>query len=183
MDVVKRAITSLGGRISITSDPGNGSTFSISLPLTLAVLDGMIVSVSGETLVVPITAIVETMKPAASDIHDVGSGAYVVSIRGRMVPVVDIGVALGYRNQAPNLSQSVIMLLEGEDGRLFALSVDNIQDQRQVVIKGLEKNYGEIPGIAAATILGDGRIALIIDPDSLARSSDDRLQPMDYKVA
>ncbi|MGV6819203.1 MAG: chemotaxis protein CheA [Parvularcula sp.] len=167
MDVVKRAIQTLGGRISISSEEGVGTTFSISLPLTLAVLDGMVVKVEEETLVVPLSAILETLRPAASDIHDMGDDAKVVFLRGRYVPIVDIGRVLGYRSDQVDFDQSVMLLIEGDDGTLSALAVDGIQDQRQVVIKGLEENYGHVDGIAAATILGDGRIALIVDPDAL----------------
>ncbi|TKA95678.1 chemotaxis protein CheA [Cereibacter changlensis] len=170
MDVVKSAIQALGGRVSISSTPGQGTVFSISLPLTLAVLDGMVVDVAGQTMVVPITAIVETLRPQPQDVHFLGSGAQVVTIRGAFVPIIDLGAAFGHRPPVRDFSQRVLMLVENEQQKQCALVVDAIFDQRQVVIKGMENGYGRIPGIAAATILGDGRIALIIDPDEAVGS-------------
>lgn len=167
MDVVKRAIQALGGRISIVSTPGEGSTFSISLPLTLAVVDGMVVEVAEQTVVVPLTSIVETLKPASSDIHAVAAGGNVVFVRGEFVPIIDVGRELNYRDQEADFNRCVFLLIEKDNGTRNALAVDVIQDQRQVVIKGLEDNYGSVPGVAAATILGDGRIALILDTDTL----------------
>ncbi|MGP3695982.1 chemotaxis protein CheA [Rhodobacter sp. NSM] len=165
MDVVRSAIESLGGRVSISSQPGAGTTFSISLPLTLAVLDGMVVDVSGQTMVVPVSAIIETLRPRSSDVHFLGSGDQVVAIRGNFVPIVDCGAIFGYRSPIRSFDNSVLLLVETGRQKLCALVVDAIHDQRQVVIKGLENGYGHIAGIAAATILGDGRIALIIDPE------------------
>lgn len=170
MDVVKRAIQALGGRIAISSTPGKGSTFSISLPLTLAVLDGMVVRVADQTFVAPLSAIVETFKPEPSSVHTVGDGSNVVSVRGSFVPIVDVGAVLGFREPLAAYQNKVILLVENANGVRSALIVDNIQDQRQVVIKGLEDNYGHVPDIAAATILGDGRIALILDTDALITS-------------
>ncbi len=167
MDVVKRSILALGGRISISSRPGQGSTFSMSLPLTLAVLDGMAVSVAGQTLVVPLTAIVETLKPKKSEVHALGAEGRVMAIRNTFVPLIDVGVQLGFRDTVADPERSVAILVETGGGARNALLVDSIQDQRQVVIKSLEANYGTVAGIAAATILGDGRVALILDDDAL----------------
>ena len=171
MDVVRRSIQALGGRISIASRPGEGSTFTMSLPLTLAVLDGMVVSVEGQTLVAPITAIVETLQPRACDVHPLGGGAQVINIRETYVPLIDVGLALGYRATPAPAGQGVALLIEGEGGARAALLVDAIQGQRQVVIKSLEANYRQVPGVAAATILGDGRVALILDLDTIVAVS------------
>jgi two-component system, chemotaxis family, sensor kinase CheA len=171
MDVVKRSIQSLGGRISIASRPGMGSTFSLSLPLTLAVLDGMVVSTSGQTLIVPLTSIVETLRPKAGDIHALGGTAQVLAIRDTFAPLIDVGQALGFRARPTDPRSGVVLLIETEGAARSALLVDAIQDQRQVVIKSLEANYCHVPDIAAATILGDGRVALILDVDSLVGHS------------
>ena len=166
MDVVKRSIQALGGRITIASRPGQGSIFSMSLPLTLAVLDGMVVKVADQTLVVPLTAIVETLRPKAGDVHALGVNARVISDRGGFAPLIDVGQELGYRRDAADPVGSVVLVVETEVSTRCALVVDAIHDQRQVVIKSLEANYRQVPGIAAATILGDGRVALILDIDT-----------------
>lgn len=165
MDVVRSAIHNLGGRVTISSTPGKGTTISISLPLTLAVLDGMVVDVAGQTMVVPITAIIETLRPAAKDIHEVAAAGKVVAVREKFVPIIDLPVLFGHRSAESDYSSMVLLLVECGQNERWALAVDKIHDQRQVVIKGLETNYGHVPGVAAATILGDGKIALIIDPD------------------
>ena len=167
MDVVRRSIQGLGGRISISSEPGKGSKFTMSLPLTLAVLDGMVVTAAEQTLVTPLSAIVESLTPRAEDVHLVGGKDAVIRIRDTFVPLIDVGVALGFRDTPMEPGQGVAVLVESEGGGKAALLVDAIQGQRQVVIKSLEANYQQIDGIAAATILGDGRVALILDVDAL----------------
>jgi len=167
MDVVRRQVQALGGRISITSVPGKGSTFTLSLPLTLAVLDGMVVGVSGHTLVTPLTAIIETLQPKPQEVRLLGPSGAVLAVRDSYVPLVDVAAVLGYRQEPTDWTKGVVLLVESEVGGRAALLVDAIQGQRQVVIKSLEANYQRVEGIAAATILGDGRVALILDVDAL----------------
>lgn len=167
MDVVKRSVQALGGRISITSRPGLGSTFTLSLPLTLAVLDGMVVDVAGETLVIPLACIVESLRPKAEEIRPLGPSGHVLAVRDSFVPLIDVGLTLNYRDHSPAATEGVVLLVEGEDGSRAALVADAIHGQRQVVIKSLEQNYQQVEGVAAATILGDGRVALILDVDAV----------------
>ncbi|GFE51782.1 chemotaxis protein CheA [Roseobacter cerasinus] len=167
MDVVRTSIQALGGRISISSTPGEGTTFSISLPLTLAVLDGMVVQVAEETLVLPLNVVIETLTLTDNDVEMVRPGAHVVRVRSGFVPLFDLGKELGYRDPVQNYDGSVVLLIAHEDGSHAALIIDSIQDQRQVVIKGLDDSFYRAPGIAAATILGDGQIALILDTSDI----------------
>lgn len=167
MDVVKREINALGGRISLASTPGEGTTFTISLPLTLAVLDGMVVRVAEQTVVLPLSVIAESLRPEPDEIQNLGGEDKVIFVRGNFVPILDVGAALGYRSPLERYDGKVMLLVENDHGLHYAFAVDEIIDQRQVVIKGLQENYGRIEGVAAATILGDGQIALILDVNDL----------------
>ncbi len=167
MDVVKTSINNLGGRVSIASQAGKGSIFSITLPLTLAVLDGMVVRVTDQVMIVPLSSILETVRPTQGDLHRFGLEGWMLRIRNTHVPIFDVATLLGLRHSPPDYAEQVLLLVESEDRGQFALAVDDISDQRQVVIKGMQTNYGSIAGISAATILGDGKIALIVDPDTL----------------
>lgn len=184
MDVVKRSIQALGGRISIASNPGKGSTFTLSLPLTLAVLDGMVLGAAEQTLIAPLSAIVESLTPREQDIHYVGGVDPVIRFRERFVPLVDVAMAMGFREQPMVPSEGIAMIVETESGQPAALLVDAIQGQRQVVIKSLETNYQPVDGVAAATILGDGRVALILDIDALVAAKRRRIPTrQDLKLA
>lgn len=171
MDVVKNAVVALGGRISITSTPGSGTTFSIVLPLTLAVMDGFVISASDQTMVIPISTILETIRPNIKDIQSIGTNGKVISVRGSYVPIVDVSKNLGFASDSKERGIGVLLLVATERQGLTALRVDAIHDQRQVVIKSLESNYGAIQGVSAATILGDGKIALILDPEEVVNLS------------
>ncbi len=171
MDVVRSEIQSLGGRVNIDSTLGQGTTVTISLPLTLAVVEGMLVDVAGETLVVPSSALRETMRAEAGMIHRLGPRDLVLSMRGTLIPVFDLGASIGEREMSRDIHGMPVLMVETAAGMMIALTVDRILGQREVVIKGLSENYGLVRGIAAATVLGDGRIALIVDVDQLAQNA------------
>lgn len=166
MDVVRKNVQALGGRIGIQSINGRGSSFSLSLPLTLAVLDGMIVTVGDQTFVIPLSHIVESLRPGEGEVKRMGGNAALFDVRGSYVPVHRIADNLGIANGATDPTQAVLIVVESDGGQAV-LMVDDIQDQRQVVVKSLEANYQAIHGLAGATILGDGRVALILDVDAL----------------
>lgn len=166
LDVVRREIQALGGRVNIHSSPGQGTTFTVALPLTLAVLEGMLIGVGDQTMVLPLSCIIETLRPTAAQIHRLGPNGRVIINRDETIPIVDLADGFGFPAE-PGKDGSVLILVECDSGRRAALAVDRIYDQRQVVIKSLEDNFGSVPGISAATILGDGRIALIVDPEEV----------------
>lgn len=167
MDVVRNEIQSLGGRVTLQSEPGAGTSVTISLPLTLAVLEGMVVRVADQTLIVPTSPLREMLQPGQARIHTLCDGDRVLALNDELVPITDLGAALGYRADPVSLDLQFLLLIEGDSGHRTALAVDTIAEQREVVIKGLEQNYESIPGIAAATILGNGKIALIVDTDQM----------------
>ena len=170
MDVVKRNVDELGGSIEVRSETGQGTRFSITLPLTLAILDGQTVVVGEESYIVPIAAIVESLQTRTATIRHVIGHGEVLSFRGEYLPVVRLQQLFNARaspGAAPD--QGLIMVVEGE-GRRFGLCVDELLGQQQVVVKTLETNYGHVEGIAGATILGDGSVALILDMAGLTRS-------------
>ncbi len=170
MDVVRRNIAALGGRITIASRPGEGSTFTMALPLTLAILDGMIVKVADQTFVVPLTHIVETLRPRAEIVKQLGAGQPMLNVRGHWLPVLSIGRELSIPGGRADPVEAVLIVVETEETGRGVIMVDEILDQRQVVIKSLETNYGCVDGIAGATILGNGRVALILDVEAITSS-------------
>lgn len=168
MDVVRRNIQALGGRITVESRFGAGSRFLLSLPLTLAVLDGLVVSVGAESFILPISAIVESLRPPAADIHVLPGRGTVLAIRGGYVPLLPLHTRLGIANAQTDPSRAIVVIVETDHAGRLGLVVDDLAGQQQVVVKSLEANYGPIDGIGGATILGDGRVALILDVPGLA---------------
>ncbi len=167
MDVVLRKIQNMGGRVGIASTPGQGSHITLTLPLTLAVLDGMIVRVGHENYIVPITSIVESLKPRPEDTHRIAGGGEVLSIRGDYIVIVPLAELLSTPGARSNSGDGLVVVVEtGANGRI-GLIVDELVGQQQVVIKSLEANYCRVEGIAGATILGNGMVAMILDVDGI----------------
>ena len=162
MDVVKRNITSMGGHIEIRSALGYGTTISISLPLTLAILDGMSVSLGKSVYVVPLNLIVETLQPRAEDLKTVTGEGLMVHVRGEYLPIIALHALFNHPTEITTPTDGVLLILEA-DGKKSALFVDRLVGQQQVVIKSLETNFKRIPGVSGATIMGDGSVALILD--------------------
>ena len=163
MDVVRQNIQKLGGRVSVRSEPGKGSNIILTLPLTLAVLDGMIVRVGGESYVIPLTNVIESLSPQDGDISMVAGGGDVISIRGEYIELIYLNQVFSIDAVNGAQSNGLVVLVEVEGGGKVGLVVDEILGQQQVVIKSLEENFDPIPGIGGATILGDGNVALILD--------------------
>lgn len=166
MDVVKRNITELGGRLELDSVEGYGSRTIIRLPLTLAILDGLSVSVGAETYIIPLNAIVESLQVSAADLKTVSGEGQLLRVRGEYLPLVKVHEVFNTRPKADSLEQGIAVIVEAE-GKKTALFVDELVGQHQVVIKSLESNFRKMPGISGATIMGDGRVALILDVGAL----------------
>ncbi|MGB3806541.1 MAG: chemotaxis protein CheA [Erythrobacter sp.] len=167
MDVVRQNVKELGGRIAIESEPGNGTAFVLTLPLTLAISDGMIVQVGEQSLVIPLAHVVESLRPRPQDLKGVGTACQMLQVRGQFLPVIplsSIGAGAGATRDPCN---GVLVIVETESSGQAALLVDEITDQRQFVIKSLDTNFRSVEGIAGATILGNGRVALIVDVDRM----------------
>lgn len=166
MDVVKRNITAMGGTVEIRSALGFGTTISISLPLTLAILDGMSVSLGNSVYVIPLNLIVETLQPRAEDIKTVTGEGRMVHVRGEYLPIIALHSLFNQHTNITDPTLGVLVILEA-DGKKSALFVDRLVGQQQVVIKSLETNYRKVPGVSGATIMGDGCVALILDVSAL----------------
>jgi two-component system chemotaxis sensor kinase CheA len=167
MDVVKKNIEGLGGRVELESSAGLGTRTIIRLPLTLAILDGMSVGVAGETFIVPLTAIIESLQPRCEDIKTMAGDSRVVHIRGEYLPIVPLAEVFGCAGET-DLEKGIFVVVEAEAGKA-ALFVDELLGQHQVVIKSLEANYRKVQGTSGATIMGDGSVALILDVAAVIR--------------
>lgn len=170
MDVVRRNIEGLGGTVRLQNRPGNGSTFTVSLPLTLAILDGMIVRVGQESYIIPITSIIETLRPRRDEIRKVEGRTDVINVRGEFVPLLYLYRTFGIHHAQHHASNALIVLVEHGTGKV-GLVVDELIGQQQVVIKSLEANADPIPGISGATILGDGKVSLILEINDLCATN------------
>jgi len=168
MDVVRRNIKELGGSIEVRSTLGRGSRFIITLPLTLAIVDGQSVSVGAETYIVPLVTIIESLQLQPGGVNRVGGHQEVFWFRDGYVPIVRLHEVFGVKPRASELHHGLIMVVEGE-GRRVGLFVDELLGQQQVVIKSLETNFRRVDGVSGATILGDGAVALILDVPGLIR--------------
>ncbi|HEX5777963.1 MAG TPA: chemotaxis protein CheA [Xanthobacteraceae bacterium] len=173
MDVVRRNILDIGGRISLKSEPGRGLTMQLSLPLTLAVMDGMVVEIGRDNYVIPISAIVECLRPSRSDVRSLLGTLGTLQLRGAIVPLLHMGDLFGVGGARKEISDSVVVIVEASEGARLGVVVDELRGHQQVVIKSIEENYGIVPGIAGATILGNGRVAFIVDVDKLANMAGD----------
>ena len=166
MDVVKRNIQEMGGHVEIQSKQGTGTTIRILLPLTLAILDGMSVRVADEVFILPLNAVMESLQPREADLHPLAGGERVLEVRGEYLPIVELWKVFNVAGAKTEATQGIVVILQS-GGRRYALLVDQLIGQHQVVVKNLESNYRKVPGISAATILGDGSVALIVDVSAL----------------
>ncbi len=177
MDVVKRNIQEMGGHVEIASRQGQGTTIRILLPLTLAILDGMSVKVNEEVFILPLNAVMESLQPREEDLHPLAGGERVLEVRGEYLPLVELWKVFNVQGAKTEATQGIVVILQSA-GRRYALLVDQLIGQHQVVVKNLESNYRKVPGISAATILGDGSVALIVDVSALqSLNREQRLAP------
>lgn len=173
MDVVRRNIQGMGGHIQLSSRAGAGTITRIVLPLTLAILDGMSVRVGEETFILPLSHVTESMQPSVEQIHQISETEKVLHVRGEYLPMVALHDVFDVGSAETDPTKAIAVILQAEDVR-FALLVDHLIGQHQVVVKNLESNYRKIPGVSAATILGDGSVALIVDVFALMRVTRDK---------
>jgi len=170
MDVVKRNIQSLNGSVEVTSAPGVGSTFTIRLPLTLAILDGQLVKVAQHTYIIPLISIVESLQIDIAKVSRVGKNLDVLRLRDEYIPILRLYDIFNHDNAIESLDKTLLVVVE-TDNQKVGLLVDDLLSQQQVVIKSLEANYQKVDGISGATILGDGRVSLIVDISGLIKLS------------
>ena len=168
MDVVKRNIQEMGGHVEISSREGWGTTTRIVLPLTLAILNGMSVKVGSEAYILPLSYVIESLQPRTEHLHSITSDGHVIKVRGEYLPLIELHGVFDVAGAQTDPTQGILVIVQAGETR-FALLVDELLGQHQVVVKNLETNYRKVPGISAATILGDGSVAFIIDVDAMPR--------------
>jgi two-component system chemotaxis sensor kinase CheA len=166
MDVVKRNIADMGGRVELSSAEGHGTRTTIRLPLTLAILDGLSVAVAGQTFIIPLGSIVESLQITKEDLKSVSGEGKLLRVRGEYLPLVALHDIFHIKPSITELTQGIVVIIEAE-GIKTALLVDELLGQHQVVIKSLESNFRKVPGMSGATIMGDGKVALILDVAAL----------------
>ena len=172
MDVVRSNVEALGGRVEIASVPGKGTSFTLVLPLTLAILDGMVVRLAGQRFVLPLATVIEAIRPEPGQVSATTPGSEVIELRGDYLPVRRLTQVFGlHANEDRPVHESLVIIVESESAGRVGLLVDTIDDRREVVIKSLEQNLHPIRGLGGATILGDGSIALILDVEALVASN------------
>nr|MDP2190639.1 chemotaxis protein CheA [Rhodoferax sp.] len=174
MDVVKRNIHAMGGHVEIASTQGKGTTIKIVLPLTLAILNGMSVKIGEEVYILPLAYVIESLQPQAKDVHSITSDEHVMHVRGEYLALIELHKLFEVADAVHDPMQGIAVIVQAEGAR-FAMLVDQLVGQHQVVVKNLETNYRKVPGISAATILGDGNVALIIDVGAVQRTNREKL--------
>ncbi len=170
MDIVRSAISDLNGTVTLSTNPGQGTRFRIRLPLTMAIMEGLTVRIGEETYIIPLTSIVESLRPSAGDLKLIAGSHEVVTVRGEVLPVLRLHRVFNIAGAIHDPCEGLLVIVDC-DGRRMAILVDDLVTQNQAVVKSLEANYRKVEGLAGATILGDGRIALILDVASLVQSA------------
>ena len=168
MDVVKRNIQEMGGHVEIHSRGGQGTSTRIVLPLTLAILNGMSVRVGSEAYILPLSYVIESLQPLPEHLHSITADGHVIRVRGEYLPLIELHRVFDVAGAQTQPTQGILVIVQADDSR-FALLVDELLGQHQVVVKNLETNYRKVPGISAATIVGDGSVAFIVDVGAMPR--------------
>ncbi len=181
MDVVRKNIKELGGNVDVATESGKGTTFTIRLPLTLAILDGQLIRVGNETYIIPLVSIIESLEIQIDNVNSIAGSTEVYKLRDEYIPLVRLYEVFDVQPDTTRLQDCLLVIVEGDGGKAGIL-VDDLLSQQQVVIKSLETNYKRIQGIFGATILGDGSVALILDMSGLLNLAKDIVAEQNYAI-